>query len=79
MAISKDIGCGHGVLSSILAKKSRQRRVLGIDPSPHKIKIAKNNDLPNLKFEKSYINEVVGSFGTIFVVDVFIYHHLKKK
>lgn len=67
-----DMGCGHGILSRLLAAKSPRRKVLGIDPSLRKITIAaKNNLLPNLSFRRAYLHQIRGiKFDTICIVDV---------
>lgn len=36
-----DLGCGHGVFANILAIESPERRVVGMDPSPHKLASAR--------------------------------------
>lgn len=68
-----DLGCGHGHFSKLLAKTSKDRTVIGIDPSIEKIKKAKllSRGIKNLKFKKSYIENLTESgFDTIIISDV---------
>ena len=67
-----DVGCGHGIFSKILIDKSQYRKVLGIDPSKKKIKIAKTNysGINNLEFKNIYIEKMKQKFDAITVIDV---------
>lgn len=66
-----DVGCGHGLFAKLIAEKSTNRWVLGIDPSNKKIEVAKrNNDLKNLAFRRSYLKDVKGGFNCISIIDV---------
>ncbi|MFL5321457.1 MAG: class I SAM-dependent methyltransferase [Myxococcaceae bacterium] len=70
-----DIGCGHGVLSALLATRS-DRQVLGIDPDPRKIDWASRSvgRLPNAKFEVGTVQELAArspeQFDAAVVADV---------
>ena len=48
-----DAGCGYGLMSNILARKSLDRRVIGVDLDPRKIRVAGGTALavPNVQFE----------------------------
>jgi len=68
-----DVGCGHGTFAEILAKKSKNRRVLGIDPSSSKISYAKKKERvsKNIKFKKGYLEDVKNQkFDCVTVIDV---------
>ena len=54
-----DLGCGYGVMSHILARKSLERRVIGVDFDERKIGIARQTALatPNLSIEMQDILE----------------------
>lgn len=67
-----DVGCGHGVFSEMLAQKSSQREVLGIDPSSHKVRLAKSKlkNIPNIKFRTAYLADIQGKFDCIVIIDV---------
>lgn len=77
-----DIGCGHGTFSMLLAKKSLSRKVLGIDPSDTKIKIAKKlgKSIKNIEFKKTYLKSVKNQkFDCITVLDVLYLLPKKEK
>src|SRR3954447_14786691 len=38
-----DIGCGHGLFVNMLAAGSSMRRIVGVDPSDHKIAVARDS------------------------------------
>lgn len=69
-----DIGCGHGLFTSYMALKSPLRLVLGIDPSPDKIEVAKKTRpvLPNLNYRLGKVDDLSesGAFDAITIVDV---------
>ncbi len=48
-----DIGCGFGFFSRYLARRSPNRRVLGVDSDPGRIRLASywHRDVPNLDFQ----------------------------
>lgn len=68
-----DLGCGHGIFCRLLAKKSQSRRLLGIDPSTHKIDIARKRAVgtKNIKFQKGVLDEIAkGKFDCVTIIDV---------
>ena len=67
-----DVGCGNGIFCELLIKKSMKRRVIGIDPSDHKIKLAKQKieGVKNIQFKKSFLKDINGYFNCISVIDV---------
>lgn len=68
-----DVGCGHGTLAIMLAKSSKSRTILGIDPSDKKIKAAKKlgKGLNNLRFKRAYLEETKEkNFDIISIIDV---------
>ena len=36
-----DLGCGHGLFANALAIESRERRIVGVEPSAHKLALAR--------------------------------------
>lgn len=71
-----DAGCGHGLLSALLAQGAPGRQVLGIDPDPRKVRWAQAGPgrLPNARFETARIEELLpreaGAFSAVVVADV---------
>lgn len=72
-----DVGCGHGVLSAMLAFDRPGRTVLGIDPDPRKIAWAQASvakALGNTRFEATAIDALAaaqpGTFDAVAVCDV---------
>ena len=68
-----DVGCGHGLLSLALACAAPQRRIVGIDPSPAKIAVARRagRAFGNVTFREEMVEAVTGeTFGAITVLDV---------
>ncbi|MGH7717340.1 MAG: class I SAM-dependent methyltransferase, partial [Gemmatimonadaceae bacterium] len=71
-----DVGCGHGLLTSMLALGSPARSVIGIDPDPRKIELAARSAgrLPNATFRVGHIEdlspELDGTLDAIVVADV---------
>jgi 2-polyprenyl-6-hydroxyphenyl methylase/3-demethylubiquinone-9 3-methyltransferase len=71
-----DVGCGHGVLSALLAVGFPEREVVGIDVDPRKIDWARRSvgRLPNTRFDVLSVErlaEVEASrFDTVCVADV---------
>jgi 2-polyprenyl-6-hydroxyphenyl methylase/3-demethylubiquinone-9 3-methyltransferase len=76
-----DIGCGHGIFSKMLSEKSSHRKVLGIDPSPEKIKRAKKNTtgIKNLQFKNTYLDNINIKFDTAVVIDIIYLLPMKEK
>jgi 2-polyprenyl-3-methyl-5-hydroxy-6-metoxy-1,4-benzoquinol methylase len=46
-----DLGCGHGLFANLLAERSAERRVIGIDPDERKIAVAKLTERDGVRFE----------------------------
>ncbi len=68
-----DLGCGHGIFCRLLIKKSPARGLLGIDPSLHKINIARKKviGIKNIKFQKGVLEDISESkFDCITIIDV---------
>lgn len=62
-----DIGCGHGLLASLLATEPR-REIVGIDPDPRKIDWARASvgRLPNARFEVATVEQLAAREPTSF-------------
>jgi 2-polyprenyl-3-methyl-5-hydroxy-6-metoxy-1,4-benzoquinol methylase len=71
-----DIGCGHGLLSVLLAQDSPRRQVIGVDPDERKIRWAQAaaGQLPNVSFRMGRIEDLLpegeGTFDAVVVADV---------
>lgn len=68
-----DLGCGHGIFTRLLIKRSPSRRLIGIDPSIHKINIARKKaiGIKNIKFKKGVLEDINKvKFDCITIVDV---------
>jgi 2-polyprenyl-3-methyl-5-hydroxy-6-metoxy-1,4-benzoquinol methylase len=71
-----DVGCGHGVLTALLAVGFPDRTVTGIDPDARKIDWARRSigRFPNVRLEATTVDELAvktkGAFDTVFVADV---------
>lgn len=71
-----DVGCGHGLLSALLALGDSRRTVYGVDPDPRKIEWARQGPgrLPNVKAEvgtvESLAERMPGQFDAVVVCDV---------
>jgi len=68
-----DVGCGHGLFSHLMAVQSRERAVLGVDPSPTKIAVAQRvgQQLANVSFRLGTIDVVdEDDFQAITIMDV---------
>lgn len=68
-----DVGCGHGLFSLALAAADPQRRIVGIDPSPQKIEVARrvSTGLTQVQFQQRSIDAVIDErFAVIVVLDV---------
>lgn len=50
-----DLGCGHGLFTQLLARESATREVIGVDLDTHKIAVAQQATLPNLRYSASDI------------------------
>ena len=71
-----DVGCGHGLLSALLALGDSRRTVHGVDPDPRKVAWAQAGPgrLPNVRFEEGTIEGLAGRlpghFDSVVVSDV---------
>ncbi|HEX2987057.1 MAG TPA: class I SAM-dependent methyltransferase [Chloroflexota bacterium] len=68
-----DLGCGHGLFSSIMALSSPDRSVAGVDPSLAKIQVASTlmDRLPNASFFQGTAEDVsAAGFDAITILDV---------
>lgn len=71
-----DVGCGHGLLSALLAQDSPRRQVLGVDPDGRSIRWARvvAGALPNVSFREATIEQLLpeheGSFDAVVVAHV---------
>ena len=71
-----DIGCGHGLLSALLALGDSARTVHGVDPDPRKVEWARRGlgALPNVRLEvgtvESLASREAGTFDAAVVCDV---------
>jgi len=71
-----DIGCGHGLLSALLALGDSARTVHGVDPDPRKVEWARRGlgALPNVSVEVGTVEDLAsrraGAFDAAVVCDV---------
>lgn len=68
-----DVGCGHGLFSLALAAADPARRIVGIDPSPAKISVARRagGGFSNASFREGVVESLAGEeFAAITVLDV---------
>lgn len=71
-----DVGCGHGVLTALLAMGFPDRLVTGVDPDERKIDWARRSigRFPNVSLEVATADALAerraASFDTVFVADV---------
>lgn len=71
-----DVGCGHGLLSALLALSDSRRTVQGVDPDPRKVEWAQQGPgrLPNVRIEvgtvESLAERLPGHFDAVVVCDV---------
>ena len=68
-----DLGCGHGLFTNALAIGSSSRDVVGVDPSPAKIAVARaaSAGLPNVRFQQGTIQILADQqFDAISILDV---------
>ncbi|WP_255442789.1 bifunctional 2-polyprenyl-6-hydroxyphenol methylase/3-demethylubiquinol 3-O-methyltransferase UbiG [Corallococcus sp. Z5C101001] len=71
-----DIGCGHGLLSALLAVSGPERRVLGVDLDERKVRWARQAlaGLPNLTLDVGSVEQLAlahpGTLDAVVVCDV---------
>ncbi|GHG62461.1 class I SAM-dependent methyltransferase [Comamonas sp. JC664] len=77
MGVVADIGCGHGLLSTLLALEGPGRTVHGVDPDPRKVAWARRAlaGQPNVRIEEGTVEETLdrgapGRFDAAVVCDV---------
>lgn len=69
-----DLGCGHGLFAHALAIESRERRIVGVEPSAHKLALARatRSATSRVWFVQgdALTNPVVGPFRAVLLIDV---------
>ena len=68
-----DLGCGHGLFSVLMAISSPERSIMGVEPSPIKMRIAAtlSGKLTNVQFQQGTVDEVhEGPLDAITILDV---------
>ncbi len=71
-----DVGCGHGLLTALLALGDSRRRVHGVDPDPRKVAWARQGPgwLSHVTVEEGGVDSLAeqraGQFDTVVVCDV---------
>jgi 2-polyprenyl-3-methyl-5-hydroxy-6-metoxy-1,4-benzoquinol methylase len=68
-----DLGCGHGLFTNLLALDAPERELLGVDPSPTKIAVARRSSagLTNVSYLHGRVEDVKQSgFRAITILDV---------
>lgn len=68
-----DLGCGHGLFTNLLALGSPERSLLGVDPAPAKIEVARRSSagLPNVRYQIGEIGDLAErDFDAIAILDV---------
>lgn len=71
-----DLGCGHGVLTALLAVGFPEREVVGLDPDARKIEWARRSvgRFPNVRLEVGTVEQLAakepGRFDCLLVADV---------
>lgn len=72
-----DFGCGYGILSNLLAERSKERTVIGIDLNPQRIAVARRSlaGRSNIDFRLGDVESLDPSpFDAVVMTDVL--HHL---
>jgi SAM-dependent methyltransferase len=70
--LTVDLGCGHGLFAQLLARTQNSRNVIGIDLDEHKIALAQQLKLPNLRFVTGDIADAdLPQTVAITILDVF--------
>jgi 2-polyprenyl-6-hydroxyphenyl methylase/3-demethylubiquinone-9 3-methyltransferase len=68
-----DFGCGHGLLTNLMALESREREVIGLDASEHKIKMARKSvdGQINITFVRGELDDLGPKlFDGVTIIDV---------
>lgn len=67
-----DLGCGHGLFTQLLACEEPRRDVIGIDLDAHKVALAQQLALPNLRFIVGDVAQTdVPPAQAVTILDVF--------
>ncbi len=67
-----DLGCGHGLFAQLLARQAPSRTVIGIDLDTHKIALAQQLKLANLRFVAGDVAEAdLPPTEAVTILDVF--------
>ena len=77
-----DVGCGYGLMSNILARKSLRRNVIGIDVDSRRIRVAQATALavPNAQFELGNVLDAeLPEADVVLLVDVLHYWSKEKQ
>lgn len=71
-----DVGCGEGVLSTLLAISSNRREVIGIDTNKKKVDLAKllTKKVPNLSFKLENALSRNLPKAKVYILSDFIHH-----
>jgi 2-polyprenyl-6-hydroxyphenyl methylase/3-demethylubiquinone-9 3-methyltransferase len=68
-----DLGCGHGLFANLLATSGPERKILGVDPSAEKLKVARRSSrrLTNVRYHQGRVEDVDETgFDAISILDV---------
>lgn len=69
-----DVGCGHGLFTNYMALRAPSRNIVGVEPSPAKIEVAKRTQsrVPNVNYILGDIDSILKQepFDAITIVDV---------
>jgi 2-polyprenyl-3-methyl-5-hydroxy-6-metoxy-1,4-benzoquinol methylase len=80
-----DLGCGHGLLSLLMASESREREILGIDHDDHRIELANSAkdkmDKGRTTFQKGdfVIPHTSNPYSGVTLIDVMHYFPFEKQ
>ncbi len=76
-----DVGCGHGLFANALALGSPGRHVIGVDPSPAKIAVARATAAgPNVRFVQGVVEALdERGFDGIAILDVLYLLPIEQK
>lgn len=77
-----DLGCGHGLLSTLVAETSPERQVIGVDHDAKRIEIAGkiNHLIPNLNFKSDSLQTAFeADCSAILLIDVMHYFNSEEQ
>lgn len=69
-----DVGCGCGVLANVLILKSKERKVLGLDLSKRRLKLARKSKMKNVSFQLKDVNDLKLKNCDTIVMSDFLHH-----